>query len=128
MWKNFQITYIADSYLATTSTATVPSSITTSTAAISTIATTQQTSFQCYDCSGSDCDKEDSSLRTNCLSCTLSRNPDDQSKASKKSEKYSFIDNMSSSNRTTLLLVVWMWSIKHRQYSKWNRNLLLCWW
>ncbi len=87
MWKNFQITYTADSSVATTSTTTVSSTTTTITTT-----TTQQTSFQCYDCSGPDCGKEGSTISTNCTTCMAYRNPDDQSKTLEKFEKYSSID------------------------------------
>ncbi len=45
-----------------------------------TASTTQQTSFQCYDCSGPQCGKQGSSVSTNCPSCIVYRNPDDKSK------------------------------------------------
>ncbi|CAF4231837.1 unnamed protein product [Adineta steineri] len=53
-----------------TSTTTHPTSTT----------STQTSSFQCYDCSGSDCGREGSTLSTNCPTCMVYRNPDDQTK------------------------------------------------
>jgi hypothetical protein len=91
------------------STITAGPSITTS----STSSTTQQTSFQCYECSGPDCGKDGSSVSTNCPSCMVYRNPDDQSKKLEKFEKYSIINNINSKDRTTLLLVE-LWPIKLR--------------
>lgn len=42
--------------------------------------TTVQTISQCYDCSGPECGKPGSSVTTNCPSCMVYRNPNDQSK------------------------------------------------
>jgi hypothetical protein len=60
-----------------------PSSTITTT--IMTTTTAVQSSLQCYDCSGPDCGKEGSTVTTNCPTCMLYRNPDEQSK---KLDKY----------------------------------------
>ncbi|CAM2705009.1 unnamed protein product [Rotaria socialis] len=49
---------------------------TTTTTTIST--TPAKTIFQCYDCSGPSCGKDDSSISTNCPSCMVYRNPNDK--------------------------------------------------
>jgi hypothetical protein len=54
--------------------------VTTATMTIGMSTTTQQTSFQCYDCSGSDCGREGSTLSMSCPTCMVYRNPTDQSK------------------------------------------------
>ncbi len=68
MWKAFQITYTGGSYLATTSTTTVSSTTT----------QTQQTSFQCYDCSGSN-EQQCTTTTSNCPMCTIYRSDNDPS-------------------------------------------------
>ncbi len=60
-----------------------PSSTITKT--VMTTSTAAQSSLQCYDCSGPDCGKEGSAITTNCPTCMLYRNPDEQSK---KLDKY----------------------------------------
>ncbi|CAF4082736.1 unnamed protein product [Rotaria sp. Silwood2] len=54
--------------------------VTTTTTTIITTTTTSppKTSFQCYECSGSNCGREGSSLSSNCPSCMVYRNPNDQ--------------------------------------------------
>jgi hypothetical protein len=57
-----------------TTTTTATTAVTTTTAA-----TTEPSSSKCYDCSGSDCGREGSSM-SNCPKCIVYRNPTDQSK------------------------------------------------
>ena len=80
------------SYLATTtgSTTTILSTTTTTAMTTSTAMATEQTSSQCYDCSGPDCGREGSSM-SNCPKCMVYRNPDDQSKISRMFVKFFYI-------------------------------------
>jgi len=57
-----------------------------STATMTTTTATQQTSSQCYDCSGPDCGREGSNVVMNCPTCMVYRNPTDQSKIGKMSK------------------------------------------
>jgi hypothetical protein len=61
--------------------------MTTTPSTMVTATTTQQTSSQCYDCSGPDCGKEGSTLSMSCPTCMVHRNADDQSKTSRIIEK-----------------------------------------
>jgi hypothetical protein len=88
-----------------TGSSTVTATGATGSSMVTTAATTQQTSSQCYDCSGPDCGKEGSSVSTSCPSCMAYRNSNDQSKRLAKFQEYISIDNINSQNRTTLLLV-----------------------
>jgi len=63
----------------------VSSSTTTRVTSLSSTQTTTSV-FQCYDCSGSDCGREGSTLSINCSTCMVYRNPNDQSKKIRKSK------------------------------------------
>jgi hypothetical protein len=69
----------------TTTTTTATTAITTTTTA-----TTEPSSSKCYDCSGSDCGREGSSM-SNCPKCIVYRNPTDQSKISRIIVKFFYI-------------------------------------
>jgi len=64
----------------------VSSSTTTRVTSLSSTQTTTPILFQCYDCSGSDCGREGSTLSINCPTCMVYRNPNDQSKKIRKSK------------------------------------------
>jgi hypothetical protein len=90
--KNYHFAYINDCHLATSSTtamnpSTNMASTTYTSMTTTTTAATQQTSSQCYDCSGPDCGKEGSTLSMGCPTCMVHRNADDQSKTSRIIEK-----------------------------------------
>ncbi len=76
-------------YLATTNSTTTTriSTITTTAITTTTAAATEPSSSKCYDCSGSDCGREGSSM-SNCPKCIVYRNPTDQSKVSTIIVKY----------------------------------------
>jgi hypothetical protein len=58
--------------------ATTESSITT-TITMPMTTTSKKTSFQCFDCSGTNCGNQDSTVSMNCPSCMIYRSPDDSS-------------------------------------------------
>jgi hypothetical protein len=62
--------------------------MTTTPSTMVTATTTQQTSSQCYDCSGPDCGKEGSTLSMSCPTCMVYRNANDQSKILRIIEKF----------------------------------------
>ncbi|CAF0733852.1 unnamed protein product [Adineta ricciae] len=73
--------YGAESALSAPVTRTT-SQTTTMTTTIAT--TTEQSSSQCFDCSGSDCGKEGSQMSMHCPKCMVYRNPDDQTKIERR--------------------------------------------
>ncbi|CAF3841311.1 unnamed protein product [Rotaria sordida] len=55
-----------------------PVTTTTTTVVTTTSTAPPKTSFECYECSGSNCGREGSSVSNNCPSCMVYRNPNDQ--------------------------------------------------
>ena len=63
-----------------TTKSSVPASASTSTmATVPTTTVTRPLPVPCYDCSGPACGKDGSAVSTQCPSCMMYRNPDDQS-------------------------------------------------
>jgi hypothetical protein len=79
-------------YLDNTNSTTItrPSTITTTARTTTNVVTTEPSSSKCYDCSGSDCGREGSSM-SNCPKCIVYRNPTDQSKISRIIVKFFYI-------------------------------------
>ncbi|CAF0885287.1 unnamed protein product [Adineta steineri] len=71
-------TIMTTTAMTTTTMTTTIARTTMMTTTTTTAVTTEQPSSQCYDCSGSDCGKEGSSMSMHCPKCMVYRNPTDQ--------------------------------------------------